>query len=74
MTQEEYKRLNDYLNDVFLGFQKKNKIFVDNLIPILGLSTIINDYFKNNIKSFQIKSKSNHLTFEDVYLLAREII
>lgn len=74
MTQEEYKRLNDYLNDVFLEFQKKNKIFVDNLIPILGLSTIINDYFKNNIETFQIKSKSNHLTFEDVYLLAREII
>ncbi len=74
MTQEEYKRLNDYLNDVFLEFQKKNKIFVDNLIPIWGLSTIINDYFKNNIETFQIKSKSNHLTFEDVYLLAREII
>ena len=47
MTQEEYKRLNDYLNDVFLGFQKKNKIFVDNLIPIWGLSAIIKDYFKN---------------------------
>ena len=30
MTQEEYKRLNDYLNDLFLEFQKKNKIFVDN--------------------------------------------
>lgn len=74
MTQEEYKRLNDYLNDLFLEFQKKNKIFVDNLIPIWNLSIIINNYFKNNIETFQIKSKSNHLTFDDVYLLAREII
>ena len=68
MTQEEYKRLNDYLNDLFLEFQKKNKIFVDNLIPIWNLSIIINN------ETFQIKSKSNHLTFDDVYLLAREII
>lgn len=74
MTQEEYKRLNNYLNDVFLEFQKKNKIFVDNLIPIWNLSIIINDYFKNNIESFQANSITNHLTFEDVYLLAREIV
>lgn len=74
MTQEEYKRLNDYLNDVFLEFQKEDKIFVDNLIPIWGLNEMIDEYFQNNIKSFQIKSVSNHLTFEDVYLLAREIV
>lgn len=74
MTQEEYKRLNDYLNDVFLEFQKKDKVFVDSLIPIWNLNTVISDYFQNNIESFQANSITNHLTFEDVYLLAREIV
>lgn len=74
MTDEMYKRLNNYLNDIFLELNKKDKLFVNNLIPIWRLSYMIYDFTLKNIKKVSSKSYENNLSFNDVYLLARKII
>ena len=71
MTEEMYKRLNDYLNDIFIELDKKDKIFVDNLKSIVILNTIIDKLFNGCITS---ECKVNNLSFNDVFLLGREII
>lgn len=73
MTDEMYKRLNDYLNDIFIKLNKKDQIFVDNLSNFAFLNTNIVKFFKDTHRVNSI-SKKNNLTFNDVYLLAREII
>lgn len=74
MTEEMYRRLNSYLNDIFIELNKKDKIFVDNLVNFSHLNLIINDYVNKNICKVVSKSYQNKLTFNDVYLLAREVI
>lgn len=71
MTEEMYNRLNDYLNDIFIELNKKDKIFVDNLKSIVILNTIIDKLFNGCITS---ECKVNNLSFNDVFLLGREII
>ena len=71
MTEEMYKRLNNYLNDIFVELNKRNKIFVDNLQSIVILNIIINENFTGHITG---KYKKNNLTFNDVFLLGREVI
>lgn len=71
MTEEMYKRLNNYLNDIFLELNKKDKIFVNNLESIVSLNAIINNFFDIHI---EIISKQNNLSFNDIFLLGREII
>lgn len=71
MTEEMYKRLNNYLNDIFLELNKKDKVFINNLKQIVSLNAIINDFFDIHIESI---SKENNLSFNDVFLLGREII
>lgn len=71
MTEEMYKRLNNYLNNIFLELNEKDKIFVDNLRIITTFNIVINNYFNCCIEDIQ---KQNNLTFNDVFLLGREII
>lgn len=71
MTEEMYKRLNNYLNDIFIELNKSDKIFVDNLKSIVILNTIIDKLFNGCITS---ECKVNNLSFNDVFLLGREII
>ena len=71
MTEEMYKRLNNYLNDIFIELNKNDKIFIDNLKPIVILNTIIREIFTGRITS---KWHKNNLSFNDVFLLGREII
>lgn len=71
MTEEMYKRLNNYLNDIFLELNEKDKIFVDNLRIIAAFNIVINNYFNCCIEDIQ---KQNNLSFNDVFLLGREII
>ena len=72
MTKEEYKQLNEYLNECFLYLKDCDSFFVDNICII---SNINNCYYekckKYNLERYDI---NNHLTYEDVYILAREII
>ena len=62
MTEEMYKRLNNYLNDIFVELNKRDKIFVDNLQSIVILNTIINENF------------TGHITEEYANLSVKEIL
>lgn len=72
MTSEEYKKLNDYLNLIFLELQKEDQFLLDNLSVITNLSI---DYV-NILKKYDLSDNSiqNNMTWQDVYLLARDII
>lgn len=71
MTKEMYERLNNYLNDIFLELEKNDRIFVDNLRILTSFNSVINDYFNFRIEDVQ---NQNNLTFNEVFLLGREII
>lgn len=72
MTEEMYKRLNDYLNDIFLKLNKTDKIFTDNLINF----TIINNMVANKLgsKKIIVSQKENNLSFENIIELTCEIL
>ena len=72
MTTEEYKELNNYLNDIFLELSKNDSFLINNIEFI----SKINDTFLFYSDKYKIKNenKENKLTYEEVYLLAREII
>lgn len=71
MTLEQYEKLNEYLNECFLRLQDKHPIFLDNLKKFCIASDFICKSFEGTIES---NHKQNNLTYEDVLLLAREII
>lgn len=70
MTEEMYKRLNNYLNDIFMELNISSEIFVNNLLQFFKINNIVSNYDQriNN------KYVENKLTFNDLYILAREII
>lgn len=72
MTEDQYKKLNNYLNDIFLYLEKRDYVLIENINWIGGL----NEKFIKFIKNYSLENKveENTLTFDDVYLLAREII
>lgn len=72
MNNEDYKKLNKYLNDICLYLGKTSKIIVNNISNICEM----NDEYYQNLYDYEFKKndKKNHLTYNDVYLLAREII
>lgn len=72
MTKEQYKKLNNYLNDVFLYLEKIDYVLIENIASI----GILNEKFNKFIKNYSLENKieENVLTFDDVYLIAREII
>lgn len=72
MNNSEYTKLNNYLNELFIYLQEYFKPFIDNLIPIFEL----NDKFSILLKGYDLEDASiqNDLTYDDVYLLAEEII
>lgn len=71
MTEEMYKRLNNYLNDIFIELNDSDKIFVENLKLIVILNIIIDKTFTNKVIC---EYNTNNLSFNDVFLLGREII
>lgn len=72
MTEEQYKKLNNYLNSAFKELEKNNSFFLKNIFPIAKLSNIYNFVYKNI--EIENKSITNNISFENVMLLAREII
>lgn len=71
MTEEQYKKLNECLNECFLRLQVVDPVFIENLRMLSYASDVIVDSFEERIEN---NSQQNNLTFEDVYLLAREIV
>lgn len=72
MTKEEYEKLNKHLNDVSNYLEYNCSILINNMYNICEMN---DGYYQTlcNYK-FEKKNKENNLTYNDVYLLAREII
>ena len=72
MKKEDYKRLNDYLNDAFIYLSKYDSFFIQNMHMIFPL----NSKLYENLKDIDLRHNSykNNLTYEDVFNLARNEI
>lgn len=72
MKKEDYQKLNYYLNGCFKELEKDDSFLLRNIHPLAKLSDnyilLVNNY---NLETF---TNQNNLTFNDIYLLAREII
>lgn len=72
MNEEKYQKLNYYLNGVFKELENNDAFLLRN---ILNLARLSDDYVHlTDNYNFKIYNKQNNLTFNDVYLLAREIV
>lgn len=72
MKKEDYKRLNDYLNDAFIYLSGHDRFFIQNMQSIFILNNML--YGKLNDIDLEHKFHKNNLTFEDVFELARNEI
>lgn len=72
MKKEDYKRLNDYLNDAFIYLSKYDGFFIQNMQSIFILNNML--YGKLNDIDLEHKFHKNNLTFEDVFNLTRNEI
>lgn len=72
MTEEQYKKLNNYLNNAFMYLEKKDFFLLENIYSICKLNSEFNKF----IKKYELDDKQveNNLSFNEVYLLGREII
>ena len=72
MKKEDYKRLNDYLNDAFIYLSKYDGFFIQNMHNIFSLNSILYE----NLKGIGLRHNfhKNNLTYEDVFNLARNEI
>lgn len=72
MTEQDYTELNNYMNDVFLKLEEKDYFFLENIEMIKYLG----DRYCDIIEKFDLKDnkKENNISFNEVYLLAREVI
>lgn len=72
MKKEDYKRLNDYLNDAFIYLSENDSFFIQNMHNIFSLNSILYE----NLKGIDLEHKfyKNNLTYEDVFNLARNEI
>lgn len=77
MSEKDYKKLNDYLNGVFLKLEIDDQFLLNNIEPLFEISnefvSLVEKFHPLNDHLLEYPQQ-NHLTFEDVYLLAREII
>ena len=72
MKEQDYKKLNRYLNEFFLYLEPSDSFFLEIIVNVI----VLNNKFFNSIKDYDLENKSNrnHLTFDEVYLITREII
>ena len=72
MLKEEYKKLNEYLDDCFKYLEMNDWFLLDNIYNIGYLSEL----YIQTLDEYEIKEneKTEYLSYEEVYLLAREIV
>lgn len=70
--REVYQKLNYYLNEICKYLEKENSFLLKNIRPI----SIFNDTFYEYLEHLDLEHEviTNHLTYDDVFKLAREII
>ena len=66
------EKLNDYLNEICNYLEPNHSFLLDNIYRISILNDIIYDYLSQI--SLENETIENHLTFEDIFLLAREVV
>lgn len=72
MRKNDYKKLNEYLNDIVLFLEKKDSFFLKHLQFFDFITSEIRKVSKKYDDNSKLKDY--YLTYEDVFLLAREII
>lgn len=72
MTEEQYKKLNYYLNIIFMELLKIDDFLPKNLSALQNTS----EKFLEFVSDYELKENynENSLTYEDIYKIAREII
>lgn len=73
MTEEMYQNLNYYLSGIFKLLEKNDSFLIENILPI----SIMEDDLLSLLENYNLMEDDNtqtNLTYNDVYLLAREII
>lgn len=72
MEKKDYQKLNNYLNQIFMILSDYDYFLIKNIDKIARL----NSKYLSFIEKYDLNSsiKDNKLTYEDVYLIAREII
>ena len=72
MKKEDYKRLNDYLNDAFIYLSEYDGFFIQNMHNIFSLNSILYE----NLKGIDLRHNfhKNNLTYENVFNLTRNEI
>lgn len=72
MNANDYKELNEYLNELFIYLQDCFEPFMDIILSIF----VLNDKYNKLLNDYDLNDASveNKLTFDDIYLLARKII
>ena len=72
VTVEEYKKLNDYLNDCFIKLERNDWFLLDNISFFDKLSKAfietVNEY------DLGMNTEACNISFNDIYVLAREIL
>ena len=72
--KERYEKLNVYLNDICNYLQKEDSFLLDNINEIRILNDDFLQFMNKYYDSLDIEVVQNKLTFEEIYLLTREII
>lgn len=72
MKKEDYKRLNDYLNDAFIYLSENDSFFIQHIQMISKLNFMF--YEKLSDVDLEHTFHENNLTYEDVFNLARNEI
>lgn len=72
MTEEDYKKLNDYLNDTFIYLSEYDGFLIYNMHTIFRLNSMLYEKLKNI--DLKHKFHENNLTFEDIFNIARNEI
>lgn len=72
MTKEDYKKLNEYLNEIFLYLSKNDSFFLNNM----RYFAVMSEKYLNFISKYDLKLKKipDCLDFIEIYDIAREII
>lgn len=72
MKKEDYKKLNDYLNDTFIYLSEYDGFLIYNMHTIFRLNSMLYEKLKNI--DLKHKFHENNLTFEDIFIIARNEI
>ena len=72
MTEEQYKKLNNYLKIVFTELEKNDKFLIDNLVFMYDISYSLNKFLEKY--ELQYNKKQNDLTEYEICLYAEEIL